>query len=215
MSLENYLKKLPLVYCAARYLQQWQKHEKSLYEGMSHTPHDTDIKESLIYFKVTRNFTGLKSNPDAIGKIRKALFTVRRSQKYSSPNERVMELSNRFSNDFGSFNLSAASKLLWLSERSPYIVYDRRAVIALTRKLGHRLKDARDYDEYSTLWRDEYNSVKNEIAEAIRKLPAGRAFMPSTSLPDSALRKLANEDWFKERVFDIFLWEIGGDSYDH
>jgi hypothetical protein len=215
MSSNKYLKKIPLENCAARYLQQWQTREQLLYEGMSCVPHDEDIKKSLAYFKVSRNFTGLKSNPKAIGSIRKALLSVRRSQQYLSPHERVTELSNRFSTEFESFNLSAASKLLWLSERSPYIVYDRRAVRALTEKLGQRLADSRDYEEYANVWRTEYNNVKTKIAAAIRRLPSGRAFMPATSLTDSALRRFADEDWFKERVFDIFLWEIGGDSHDH
>lgn len=196
MSIKNYLKKIPLEYCAARYLQQWQKREELLYERMSCVPHDEDIKNSLAYFKVSRNFTGLKSNPKAIASIRKALLSVRRSQQYLSPSARVTELCNRFSTEFDSFNLSAASKLLWLSERSPYIVYDRRALLALTEKLGHRLADARDYEEYANVWRTEYSNVNTKIAAAIERLPSGRAFMPSTSLTDSELRRFADEDWF-------------------
>jgi hypothetical protein len=40
----------------------------------------------------------------------------------------------------------------------------------------------------------------------------GRAFMYQSNLSDQELFDLSKQSWFKERVFDIFLWEVGGDS---
>jgi hypothetical protein len=36
--------------------------------------------------------------------------------------------------------------------------------------------------------------------------------MYQSNLSDQELFDLSKQSWFKERVFDIFLWEVGGDS---
>jgi hypothetical protein len=72
--------------------------------------------------------------------------------------------------------------------------------------------DSRNYAEYASAWRTEYKKANVGIEKAIANLKNGRAFMPKTSLTDTNLTKLAKQSWFKERVFDIFLWEVGGDG---
>jgi hypothetical protein len=57
-----------------------------------------------------------------------SLLEVRADQALSSPNEKVKQLVKTLETRFKQNNLSAASKLLWLSYRHPYIVYDNRVV---------------------------------------------------------------------------------------
>jgi hypothetical protein len=208
---KDYREEFPFEYCAARFLRQWQEREATLYEAISSTPSEDSIAEALAYFQVARNFAKLKENPKNLGKIQRALVAVRGDETLPSACDKVMELSGRFQKEFDQFNLSAATKLLWLSYRSPYVVHDKRAVTALKRQFRHKFS-SRSYAEYASAWRTEYKTAEAEIANAIANLPTGRAFMPKTSLTDADVTKLAKQSWFKERVFDIFLWEVGGDG---
>lgn len=196
----------PLAFCAAKFLRQWEKHEASLYCAISAAPSDSAISQALAYFQVARNFADLKKKPESIGKIRRALTGVRTDESLATEAEQAMALAQRMKEDFGQFNLSAATKLLWLSYRAPYIVHDRRAVIALSRRFSQKF-NSRIYAEYATAWRAEYEVRSEDIGRAIASLPMGRAFMPRTCLTDEELVALSKEAWFKERVFDTFLWE--------
>lgn len=131
---------------------------------------------------------------------------MRNDPTLTTPHEKVDALAGKFQNSFHQFNLSAASKLLWLSCREPFIVYDARAVKALARNFGHRFND---YTEYSNAWRKEYARAEDSIRAAVQQLPKGRIFMRSCSFTDQELLDLAKEVWFTERVFDVFLWEVG------
>src|SRR5205085_2998444 len=124
---------------------------------------------------------------------------VRIDQLLTSPHEKVNKLAVNLQKRFNQYNLSAASKLLWLSYREPYIVYDGRAVKALTRDFGHRF-DQRDYGAYSRIWRQEYGIRKTSIQTAVEQLPKGRMFMRSCLLSDAELVQMAKETWFMERV---------------
>lgn len=136
---------------------------------------------------------------------------VRRDQTLSTPEDKVERLASSLQKTFNQFNLSAASKLLWLSHREPFIVYDTRAVKALTRHFGQRFSS---YREYSIVWREEYAKTKDSIQAAVEQLPKGRMFMRSCPPSDQELVSMAREAWFMERVFDVFLWEVGVKNND-
>ncbi|PKO37723.1 MAG: hypothetical protein CVU33_11640 [Betaproteobacteria bacterium HGW-Betaproteobacteria-6] len=208
--MKNYRVEFPLEYCALRFLLQWLRSEEALYQAISSAPSDKDIRSALAYFQVSRNFKGLSKEPGKVAFIRKALISVR-SKKALSPEKKVEKLTQCLESEFKQFNLSAASKLLWLSFREPFVIYDNRAVEALSKKLRREFS-RRDYAEYSAAWRSEYAAVESEIEYAASQLPKGRIFMPSCRLTDRELLQLAKMPWFKERVFDIYLWEVGGDG---
>lgn len=142
-----------------------------------------------------------------------SLLEVRADQTLQTANEKVERLTQRLHEEFEQNNLSAASKLLWLSYRNPYVVYDGRAVTALIRDLDYRFK-TRDYPAYSKAWREEFAKRADSITVAVKQLPNGRIFMRSCPFSDDELLAMAKELWFLERVFDIFLWEVGADTED-
>ena len=209
--MKDYREEFPFSYCAVKFLRQWEKREATLYSAISSDPSKDSIAQALAYFQVYRNFAKLKENPKKLEKIKKALVEVRCDENFPSACDKVMELSKRFETEFGKFNLSAASKLLWLSCKSPYLIYDKRAVKALQRFFQYKF-NSRNYAEYALAWRTLYAIAEEGVEEAIANLKNGREFMPKTSLTDTDLINLAEQSWFKERVFDIFLWEVGGDS---
>ena len=99
--------------------------------AISSDPSEDSIAKALAYFQVSRNFANLKENPQTLVRIKKALVKVRCDENFPAAANKVMELSRWFETEFGKFNLSAATKLLWLSCKSPYLIYDKRAVKAL------------------------------------------------------------------------------------
>jgi hypothetical protein len=127
-----------------------------------------------------------------------------------SPEVKVTTLATRFRERFNQFNLSAASKLLWLRHKLPFIIYDSRAVNAL-RDLGGTFENA-NYSEYCDCWRAQYHQREEAIKEAAARLHEVRTFLPPWHRTEAELRALVSEPWFRERVFDIYLWEMGGEG---
>jgi hypothetical protein len=167
------------------------------------TPSAYQIRNLLNHYRVARNFKGLSGKAHTISK---AFLEV--SSGEGDPSDKVAKLAKRFERSFGQLNLSAASKLLWLRERSPYRVYDARAADAL-RALGNEIEKA-DYRSSCETWQREYEPRSGEIllaASGLVNLP--RNYTRDSSLSDDQLTKLVQAKWFRERVFDIYLWEIG------
>jgi len=199
----------PFEFCALRFLLQWQGKEKALHRQIRATPTIDELRKALRYFQVARNFKGLKEQQKAEAALA-SLLRVRARQSLL-PVERVKALADEFQGEFQQLNLSAASKLLWLSSRKPFIIYDSRAVTALRDFYKYKF-DRKNYAEYCVAWRAEYTKHKGEIKAAVSRLPEVRAFMPAWPLTDDEMLRLVKASWFKERVFDIYLWEVGGDG---
>jgi hypothetical protein len=119
-------------FCAFRFLTQWQEDELRLHRALSAAPNEEGIREALAYFQVARNFKGLGKDENA-SFILNSLIKVCTNQELSSPDQKVDTLVQKLKARFNQSNVSAASKLLWLSLREPFIIYDTRAVMALTR----------------------------------------------------------------------------------
>lgn len=85
-------------------------------------------------------------------------------------------------------NISAASKLLWLKFRHPFIIYDEMARAALGAKYH-------DLCDYYGKWLEQYEQHRGEIESVCASL-ASKA-------------EVARERWFHERVFDNWIWTKG------
>jgi hypothetical protein len=163
----------------------------------------------LRYFQVARNFAGLREDGRA-SLVCAALLHIR-AQPNLSAEEKVLERARSFNDAGFQHNVSAASKLLWLSDRSPFIIFDSRAFSALKIKFEHRA-DRRDYLAYCESWRKAYKVHQHEIRDAVKQLPTIMSFLPASTPPAGKLLSIVTTPWFAERVFDIYLWELGGDG---
>ncbi len=199
---------IPFEYCALRYLLQWERKEKPLHEKFSVTPTEAGIRQALRFFQVARNFKGLQSDENA-AIIVKALNSVKDIDQ-CNVEKRVVTLAKTLERDFEQFTLSAASKLLWLKFRWPVIIYDSRALQAL-RDAGYRI-DKSDYFAYCKSWRKHYGDSSADIRAAVMRLNEVRPFLPAWYASDQHLLRIARRKWFRERVFDIYLWEVGGEG---
>jgi len=199
---------MPFEFCALTFFLQWERKEKSLHAQMKSKPSLADIRSALKHFQVARNFAGLKQD-DRAQSIVDSLASVD-SNRALSAKEKVVQLATEFKGEFKQFNLSAASKLLWLKHRKPYIIYDSRAVTAL-HKMGHRF-EKKSYTEYCQNWRQEYRHHRKNVQNASANLVNMRSFFPAWHADSESMSTLFGQPWFLERVFDIYLWEMGGDG---
>lgn len=201
--------KFPFEFCALRYFLQWQRKESSLHTALrSATPELMQLRKALRYFQVARNFKGLRQDIKAQIVCEKLLEL--RTRKDITSEQQVCALAISFKEAGFQHNLSAASKLLWLSSRKP-IIYDSRAFTALHEEYGHSARK-KDYEAYCISWKRAYASNKQAILDAVNKLPNVRSFLPGETPPDEKLLAIVQKPWFRERVFDIYLWELGGDG---
>ena len=201
-------------FCAMRYFLQWQRHEEKLYTFLKpDNPELRSLRKALRYFQVARNFEGLKRDARA-QKVLDCLLDTR-TQAGCSLEGKVSRLATSFKEAGFQHNLSAASKLLWLSSRKP-IIYDSRALAALEKEYGHKDKSKKDsekyYKEYCTSWKRAYKKNEQSVFQAVEKLPLVRAFLPGDTPAADKLLDLVKKQWFCKRVFDIYLWELGSDS---
>lgn len=193
-------------FCAFRFWNQWHDEEATLYEAISGKPSDQDARTAVNYFRVARTFKDIGNDASIAAHISGCLIQVRGDATLSSPVEKVEKLTKALQQMSRHANVSAASKLLWLSFRDPFIIYDSRAARALRRKFGARFDC---YREYAVAWRNAYADHETTIAHAVQELPKARVFMRTNPPPDSEILSTAGETWFQERVFDTFLWELG------
>jgi hypothetical protein len=199
---------MPFEYCALRFLLQWEQRERALHEQIAGNPTLPQLRAALRYFQVARTFAGLGAD-EAAQAVADALRQVD-DESQLSPQGKVTALASRFRERFNQFNLSAASKLFWLRHKLPYIIYDSRAVNAL-RDFGCNFENA-NYAQYCDSWRNEYRQREEAIENAASRLHEVRSFLPPWHGTDAEFQALASEPWFLERVFDIYLWEMGGEG---
>jgi hypothetical protein len=192
-------------YCSLRYLLLWETEERELHAAMTDRPSPLALRASMQHFRIARSFKGVAEERNA-RLILNALDRVGNNGT-SSPCDNVMALATEFQNLFGKFNVSAASKLLWLTFRSPYIIYDARAVAAL-RSLGCKFEN-KDYPKYYAAWHSRYDQHKVEIERAAERLTTLQPFFTTWHDSEESLRAVTRQLWFHERVFDNYLWEMG------
>lgn len=193
---------LPPTYCALQFMVQWERYERALHERFIAGPDIGGLRQALRYFQVARNFPGIREDQNAefvLQELEKSLKSA------SSTVARVTGLASTFKRRFGRNNVSAASKLLWLTERHPFIIYDGRAVKVL-RDFGYDIPNL-DYDAFFEAWISAYEAREKEIQKATEELAQAHQFLPCSYPLD---RQMLRAPWFKERVFDLYLWEFGG-----
>lgn len=195
----------PIAYCALRYLLLWEQQERILHEAMRGFPSGADLRKVLHNYRVARTFKGIGKRENA----ERVLDKLRAIGDDNSltPVAKVESLTEEFTNDFEKSNLSAATKLLWLRYRGPYRIYDARAVRAL--KCRGRRFNSRNYGQYAEAWQLEFHTKQVCIDSAIDLLPGLQPFLSQWHETTTSIRQLTTQQWFQERIFDIYLWELG------
>jgi hypothetical protein len=157
--------KPPFEYCALRALMLWDREERLLHEGMREPTPDV-VRSALKHFGVARSFKGIASDDTGLRYIADTVRDITNHENLtpSDAQEKVALLAERFKEKFTRASISAASKLLWLKHRTPFIIYDSRATVAL----GFARKPT--YADYYAEWRRNYEGVHSAIVAASNRL---------------------------------------------
>jgi len=132
---------------------------------------------------------------------------------YEKVCKRVLEIKSEISKKYSSNDkernlISATTKFLWLKYKSPIVIYDSRAVRAITEMSGD-LK-VKDYKTFYDKWKEEYKNNQPDIKKACNRLYDIEDFLPDRECePLRNIKDWTSKPWFHERVFDIYLWEEG------
>jgi hypothetical protein len=188
---------------AKQYSGYWFKAERHLFEGLASGDQRRRleaIQKGAGYFRIARNFRKKFDIDRGLARLAPVLGILEqfRSSELTTDTlcETIALLRAQLGAGYGGGDrLSAATKLLWLLRRDPVVIYDSQARSALCGRAG-------DYAEYVERWRSGYAEHKNAIGEACAAL----------SRPDSNTTTSSREtaqEWFRQRVYDIYLWRLG------
>ena len=190
-------------YCARRYADTWSRGERPIFEEIavgSQARRLAALQRGAGYFRIARNFHRAFDVERGVARLEPVLevLDLYRTSKLNLVTMRSavarlrVDLGVRYG---GGDKLSAATKFLWLLHREPVVIYDSQARRALGAPVG-------DYDRYVKLWRAGYQENQENIRESWDALSQRAA----DRVP---FRPRAAPEWFRQRVYDIYLWQAG------
>lgn len=198
-------------YSAIHFLYQWLTIESKFYESFQ--SNNTEIRrkkaiEIATYFKVVRNFSkkydeglGLKRFEPVIN-----ILDKNKNLNLQNINEAAL-LINDMTNELSLFYkcrvMSFASKLLWMENRYPIIIYDKKVRDGLS-EFGYPSGDNNIFQYYDS-WFSLYDKYRFEVIDSCDNLK-------KLNLNVKNLNEIIESDWFKNRVFDIYIWFKGSGS---
>ena len=197
-------------YFALHYLNLWLSKDREFCEALQGHDEAGKLKalaDAAAFYKVARNLPKAHDVGERILRYKPVLDVIE-AQDPSTFQEvqlipSIEDVRSQISEGYGRRGVtSLTTKFLWLKMKSPIIIYDSRA----RKALGTKAEDIRAY--YSQ-WRERFDSSCNEINAACASLPRVNKY----SAPDAAtpryIEEIASQPWFKERVFDVYLWSSG------
>jgi hypothetical protein len=199
----------PYKYFAMKFVNQWATKESLLHTALSKKVVDSEtIAKALHYFQVARTFENLEKtkNREFIAE------QLIEHSKYLTANnfaERVEDLACIFEKKFGSKNISAASKLLWLRKRSPVLIFDKWARVALEKLDGSKIES---YLHYAEVWQKHFQSCRLEIESCAHNMAHAQEYSALWNIDLHEFQEITHNTWFAERVFDMYLLQCGRDS---
>lgn len=104
--------------------------------------------------------------------------------------------------------LSAATKFLWFCGKHEVRILDARAVDALI-GLGAKRSVRNVYASYLDAWDAQFKLHKESLNAAIEELPDRLDWSCIPADEHENAKRVINQSWFADRVFDKYLWTIG------
>jgi hypothetical protein len=201
-------------YCALTYLNMWLNGERRWVDAMRGANRSAKLaamKSFANAYRISRNFELIHEMKDGVqteryGDILDIIDPLAKSdfagEKYMPT---LIEICNQISLRYGGSGvLSGTVKFLWLKLQSPIIIYDSQARLALATKDG-------DISDFQSRWQAEFQRNAAEISEVCLRLWDVRRFcVRPRDVTQQFMEQTASQPWFHERVFDIFLWTVGG-----
>jgi len=195
---------------ATQYAHYWLRKERSVVEALADGDEDTRrtaLQRAAGYFRIARNFPRAFDVGRGLTRLAPVHALLRAPSLRRLDRDNLTEVVDSFRHQLGGLYggkdlLSAATKILWLTHGDPVIIFDSQARIALGTPYAN-------YDAYVDAWRDAYMSYAVAIRRACSSIPRDRALAPDPDALSERARVGVDHDWFRHRVFDIHLWNVG------
>jgi hypothetical protein len=167
------------------------------------------VQKAAGYFRIARTMRRAYDLERGLERLAPALETLEhpRFRRVSADNllSIIARLRTQLGEAYGNRDLlSAATKLLWLIHPEHVLIFDSQARIALGTPIG-------DYGAFVGSWRFAFQKDEPAIGSACAELVGmHQHLLCAPTVSPRQLKDLSNESWFKMRVFDIYLWHVGG-----
>jgi hypothetical protein len=179
-----------------KYYQQYSELEKILIDN-------NDFFGALTHFRIARNFIGLR-NQNSKDELVAIINTVILNETLSS-RKKYIELLDKFKHRYKKQLLSATSKILWfMDSKNDYIIYDSLGEKSLTKLTG--TIDGIGFEKYFKFcdkWTELFTENEIDIKQATLRVKD--FYLNSPNFNDKNL-DVMDTQWFRQRVFDMFLW---------
>ena len=191
--------------CAREYANYWRNKERAFVMDLAGGDAATTLvatQKAAGYFRIARNFPTAFDVERGLRRFEPMLQVFDEARVTTVLPATLVEVVLLFQRKLGDVYggrkvLSAATKFLWLLHRDPVVIFDSQARVALGAPIG-------DYSRYLKLWYAGYELAKQPIAAACSELPNDQ--VDSTT---------ASAEWFRRRVYDIYLWRAGSPAKKH
>ncbi len=178
-----------------KYYQQYKEVEKQLIDNK-------DLFGALAHFRIARNFSGIREqdNKDELVAIINSVIL----NKSQSSRDKYSELLDKFRKRYKKELISATSKILWfVDSKQDFIIYDTLAVANLRKhKELTDIDGSKKYFDFCDKWRELFTEHQNNINQAVERT---KDFYQTSPHFDECI-SVMDEQWFKMRVLDMYLW---------
>ncbi len=202
----------PFKHCALHYLNQGLAHDRRYCEALEGTDEATKytaIEQAAAFYQVARNLWEKHDVKKGLRRYEPLLRVLDSQNPTSFQGDQlipaIQSVRKQIASQYGNRDvLSLTTKFLWLKLKSPILVYDSRARNALCTREG-------DIDEYYRCWRQNFDDNAGAITSACDSLQDVLEWSVNPEVGTARyVRDVSAQQWFKERVFDIYLWHLGG-----
>ncbi|MGB7849154.1 MAG: hypothetical protein WBL63_26310 [Candidatus Acidiferrum sp.] len=198
-------------YYALHYLNLWVAQDKPCCEALDGSDDSKKLAalaDAAVFYRIARNLPTRHDEGKGLqryGPVLKIIDTLNPAD-FGGENllPPIKKVRDEISHQYGGDDiLSLTTKFLWLKMKSPIIIYDRLARVALD-------VAPRKIEEYYGQWREKFNGFDQQIREACVSLRDVHEYVenPEIATPQY-IATTAAQQWFRERVFDVYLWRIG------
>jgi hypothetical protein len=200
-------------YCSLHYLNIWLKTDMNCCAGLINIDKikrlDT-LKQATEAYKVHRTLPTKYDVSNGFQRYEPLLKVLDSIDVSSFPVnskdtvEKMLKIESQISKKYGDRGvLSLTTKLLWLKFKSPIRMYDSQARKALNTPNN-------DLSAFYKAWDQEFAKHKTDITKACANLVNVRQYSVNPELAtELKVKHWSSQKWFKERVFDMYLWEKG------
>ena len=197
-------------YHALHYLNLWVSQDQPCCRALAGSNRLKKLKtlaDAAVAYRIARTLPTRYDEGKGLRRYGPVLKILERQHRADFRGENLLpsirKVKERISDQYkGHGGLSLTTKFLWLKMKSPIIIFDSRAREALHAAPG-------DIEEYYELWHQGFNRHEQEIRDACASLQKVHEYADPKIATPQHIAQIAAKPWFRERVFDVYLWRTG------